>query len=157
MKPIYPIVWSIYFVIIFSLFWLYIKSENPKTQFLIWSAFIFLIFPPVSLYLYSSWNALLPAALIIIILSYLIWRINETKIDDNSKKVLPKSGIDSILFSTRIFFYGINFFRDLFDPDNKNWVGIPIMENALFLERLLGALFSVLFFLCLAEKVIRPF
>jgi len=161
MKPIYPVIWSVYFIIIFSIYLNSIKSDKSMNIFIKWmliSNFLIII-----LYI-ILWDGnlivFLPMTLVILFLIVSINRINKYKNDVEqyiADGIIPKSFSEAFYLSLNNFFLGIEPVNDLLDSQNHSKIIMPALKEALLLESLLGILLWVSLILCLAEKVIRPF
>lgn len=167
-KPLYPLLWSIFIVVLFGFIWMGIGSKGPgnvlKGLAMVWISF-FIVFFGVSCLMNAieSWillKMLLVLSIIFIILFGVFWwimRLNvpETVIEEHIPiQGWPKNILEALIFSITVFLSGT---KPFVDPPN-----IPILQSSSFMrklfviERILGALFSIMFFLALTGMVIRP-
>jgi hypothetical protein len=170
-KPIYPLLWSIFFIILFGLLWMRMGSKDSKIDFaiMLWVPIFVLAF----LYCYLAkdlspqlWSLsplvlLVMWSMLLMAFSVILWRLtrsnrSESAIDEHLEtQKCPRSVPEALVFSATVFLSGTKLFVD---PP-----AIPIQQNVsgsfaktmFVMERSLGAFFSILFFLAIGATVAR--
>jgi hypothetical protein len=164
-KPVLPLLWSIFFIILFGFLWKGngLKYLENDLSILLWTTLSFLYF--WQSYLKNYLDHLLPyprPQLLILLmclaaLFIIIWRHAEPNkpggYSENERK--PISLPEAMSFSATVFLSGTKLFVDPPSlPFQQNGSG-SFVKTMFVLERSLGALFSILFFLSISSTVAR--
>lgn len=166
MKPLFPFFWSIFFVVIFGIFWKILTHDNKTSS--IFEILIFILFfsffPVVfsieskdkleSSYVYAF--ELVFSTFMIFLYLTIYNSKSKNKINDEYYLIGKKYNIlNAIVFSGKVFLSGSKLF---ISPPIVPYSSIASKSTLLAvfnLERLLGALFSILFFLILSSMVLK--
>ena len=166
-KPIYPVLWSIFFIVLFGLLWWGIGSKDSRSDLAIMLWIPLFVVSFWYWYLYNDINIkcslalLFMGSMLLIEFSVIFWRFTrlnkpEAAIDEHLEtQKCPRSVPEALVFSATVFLSGTKLF---IDPP-----AIPIQQNVsgsfvkmvFVMERLLGAFFSILFFLAIGATVVR--
>jgi hypothetical protein len=146
-RPIYPVLWSVFSIGLFGIFWIAVSLASPKDA--------------ISKYNLGKSRLGRAFSIFLITIISIIWRIIRL---DKSKREMdeydqpgtwPDSIKDALGFSATVFLSGTKLFVD--PPVIPLLPGRyqSLIKRAFSLERVLGAFFSILFFLAIGATVIR--
>ncbi len=169
-KPLYPILWSIFLIILFGFLWMGIGSKEPKsalkryapTWILLFIAFFGAFCLTNVVKPWVLFSLLLALSIIFIVLLMFFWRIvrlntSTDAIDEYPlSQSWPENISESLIFSATLFLSGTKLFVDPPNIPILHGVSGSFMRKVFAIERVLGALFSIMFFLALTGMVIRP-
>ena len=146
-KPLYPLLWSIFFIGLFGVFWTTISLPHPNDAINKYS-------------LVKSWPRRV-FSLFLIPLILVIWKAvglkkSKTAIDEyDLVGNWPRNMRDAISFSATVFLSGTKFLVDPPAIPMLPGMSQSLVKRAFLLERLIGAFFSILFFLAISATVVR--
>jgi hypothetical protein len=170
-KPIYPLLWSIFFIILFGFLWWGIGSRDPNSDFaiMLWIPFFVVSFwycylqkdLNIDSILHNSLALLLMGSILIIAFSVIFWRFarrnrSESPMDGQLETQKgPISVPEALVFSATVFLSGTKLFLDPPAIPIQRNVSSSFVKTMFVMERSLGAFFSILFFLAIGATVAR--
>jgi hypothetical protein len=159
-RPHFPVLWSLYFIILFGFFWM--PNDAVKTRWTIevsiclWSLLFVAFFG--YFFLRNLTGTYLSTAILVIFSVFLIIVRSKMKKDLSNKRaeIWQSLILDALCFSATVFLSGTRLFVDppAAIPELKG-ISHSSAKKIIILERLLGALFSVLFLLAITGIVIK--
>ena len=167
-KPLYPVLWSIFFIILFGILWWESKDSRRDFAIVLWIPLFFVLFWHFYLEKDLSRQFLSHPLILLLILSMfymacfvIFWRFarlnkSEGPIDEHFEtKKIPRSVPDALVFSATVFLSGTKLFVDPPAIPIQQNVSVSFEKTIFIMERSLGAFFSILFFLAIGATVAR--
>jgi hypothetical protein len=170
-KPLYSVLWSIFFVVLFAFLWMNVggskDSESAiRIKTIIWILLFIAFFGATCLMDVVEPKILLTLLLglstIYIIVLWILWKIMKLNVSKGAinKQIIaqrwPQNLSEAFSFSATVFLSGTKLFVDPPDIPILQDMSASFMKKMFVIERLLGAFFSILFFLALTGMVTRP-
>ena len=167
-KPLYPILWSIFFIILFGILWWESKDSRRDFAIVLWIPLFFVLFWHFYLEKDLSPQLLSHPLILLLILSMfymacfvIFWRFarlnkSEGAIDERlATQNDPRSVSEALVFSATVFLSGTKLFVDPPAIPIQQNVSSSFVKVVFVIERSLGAFFSILFFLAIGATVAR--
>jgi len=162
-RPLYPLLWSLYFITFFGFIWMAIGLNAKKKLIcmttILWSLVFFSIFRSILFEgeMIELWLSIFFIAPLGIFWVMILLKKSDIWNDEYyTAKKWPRGLSEAVFFSSTVFLSGTRLFVDPPAIPEPQKTDFSLTKKLFIIERLIGALFSLLFFLALTGMVIRP-